>query len=51
MPVPGEWTDRPYHQDTFRLDEEGNVKAPTKAGLGFPIDRDGLDKILKRIDR
>jgi L-alanine-DL-glutamate epimerase-like enolase superfamily enzyme len=51
MPFPGEWTDRPYHQDTFRLDEEGNVKAPTKAGLGSPIDRDGLDKILKRIDR
>jgi hypothetical protein len=27
------------------------VLAPTEPGLGYPIDRNELDKIMKRIDR
>jgi hypothetical protein len=27
------------------------VLAPTEPGLGYPINRDALDKIMKRIDR
>ena len=46
-----EQTDRAYMKDKFRIDPNGYVLAPTKPGLGYPIDRDGLDKILIRIDR
>jgi L-alanine-DL-glutamate epimerase-like enolase superfamily enzyme len=42
--------DRPY-QEKFRIDKEGYVLAPTEPGLGYPINRDALDKIMKRIDR
>ena len=31
--------------------KEGYVLAPTEPGLGYPIDRDALDKMMKRIDR
>jgi L-alanine-DL-glutamate epimerase-like enolase superfamily enzyme len=51
MPFPAEWADRPYHKDTFRIDAEGYVQAPSQPGLGYPIDRDALDKMIKRIDR
>ena len=51
MPFPAEWADRPYHKDAFRIDAEGYVQAPTQPGLGYPIDRDALDKMIKRIDR
>ena len=51
MPFPAEWADRPYHKDTFRIDADGYVLAPTKPGLGYPMDRDILDKMIKRIDR
>ena len=50
MPHPVTAADRPY-QAQFRIDKEGYVLAPTEPGLGYPINRDALDKIMKRIDR
>jgi L-alanine-DL-glutamate epimerase-like enolase superfamily enzyme len=50
MPHPVTAADRPY-QENFRIDKEGYVLAPTGPGLGYPINRDALDKIMKRIDR
>jgi len=50
MPHPVTFADRPY-QEKFRIDKDGYVLAPTKPGLGYPINRDALDKLLKRIDR
>lgn len=50
MPHPATAVDRPY-QAQFRIDKEGYVLAPTEPGLGYPIDRNALDKLLKRIDR
>jgi L-alanine-DL-glutamate epimerase-like enolase superfamily enzyme len=51
MPWPMEYSDRVYHKDKFRVDQDGYVNAPTEPGLGYPIDRDALDKIMVRIDR
>jgi L-alanine-DL-glutamate epimerase-like enolase superfamily enzyme len=50
MPHPAEYADRPYHKDKFRIDKDGYILAPTAPGLGYPIDRDVLDKMTKRID-
>ncbi len=50
MPWPMEYVDRVYHKDKFRVDRDGYVNAPTEPGLGYPIDRDALDKIMVRID-
>jgi L-alanine-DL-glutamate epimerase-like enolase superfamily enzyme len=50
MPHPAEYADRPYHKDKFRCDKDGYIQAPTAPGLGYPIDRDELDKMTKRID-
>ena len=50
MPHPVTAADRPY-QDKFRIDKDGYVLAPTEPGLGYPIHRDALDKIMRRIDR
>jgi L-alanine-DL-glutamate epimerase-like enolase superfamily enzyme len=51
MPWPMEFADRVYHQDRFRVDKDGYVNEPAAPGLGYPIDRDALDKIMVRIDR
>jgi L-alanine-DL-glutamate epimerase-like enolase superfamily enzyme len=51
MPHPATAVDRPYHKDKFRIDKDGYVAAPTEAGLGYPIDHDSLDKLMKRVDR
>ena len=51
MPHPATAVDRPYHKDKFRIDKEGYVLAPTDPGLGYPIDHDALDKLMKRVDR
>ena len=51
MPWPMEYSDRAYHKDKFRIDKDGYVNAPTEPGLGYPIDRDALDKIMVRVDR
>jgi L-alanine-DL-glutamate epimerase-like enolase superfamily enzyme len=51
MPHPATAVDRPYHKDQFRVDKDGYVNAPTEPGLGYPIDHDALDKIMKRVDR
>ncbi len=51
MPFPAEYTDRPYFKYQFRIDEHGYVLAPTDPGLGYPIDRDALDKVTKQINR
>ena len=50
MPHPATAVDRPY-QAKFRIDKDGYVLAPTEPGLGYPINYDALDKIMKRIDR
>jgi L-alanine-DL-glutamate epimerase-like enolase superfamily enzyme len=51
MPWPMEYADRAYHKDKFRVDQEGYIHAPTEPGLGYPIDRDALDKMMIRVDR
>jgi L-alanine-DL-glutamate epimerase-like enolase superfamily enzyme len=51
MPFPPEYADRPEYKDKFRPNEEGYVMAPTEPGLGYPIDRDALDKVTLRINR
>ena len=50
MPHPATAVDRPY-QAQFRIDKDGYVRAPSEPGLGYPIDRNALDKLMKRIDR
>jgi hypothetical protein len=35
----------------FRIDADGCVPAPTDPGMGYPLDRAALDKIMIRIDR
>ncbi|MGA2725170.1 MAG: mandelate racemase/muconate lactonizing enzyme family protein [Bryobacteraceae bacterium] len=51
MPWPWEYPDRPYVQHKFRTDADGYVLAPTEPGMGYPLDRAALDKIMIRIDR
>jgi L-alanine-DL-glutamate epimerase-like enolase superfamily enzyme len=51
LPWPWEYTDRPYVNHKFRVDEEGFIRAPTDPGMGYPLDRAALDKIMTRIDR
>ena len=51
MPHPATYVDRPYHKDKFRIDKDSYVIASAEPGLGYPIDRDALDKMTKRIDR
>ena len=51
MPHPASYVDRPYHKDKFRIDKDSYVLAPTEPGLGYPLDRDALDKMTRRIDR
>jgi L-alanine-DL-glutamate epimerase-like enolase superfamily enzyme len=51
MPFPAEYTDRPYFKYKFRIDADGYVPAPTEPGLGYPIDRDELDKVTRQIMR
>jgi L-alanine-DL-glutamate epimerase-like enolase superfamily enzyme len=50
MPHPIEYADRPYHKDKFRVDKDGYIAAPTAPGLGYPFDKDVLDKMTIRID-
>jgi len=51
MPYPQTLTDRKYLKNQWRINKEGYVMAPTEPGLGCPLDRDALDKMLARIDR
>jgi L-alanine-DL-glutamate epimerase-like enolase superfamily enzyme len=51
VPHPVEWTDRPYIKYKFRIDSEGYIPAPTEPGLGYPLDRDALDKMTKQVLR
>jgi L-alanine-DL-glutamate epimerase-like enolase superfamily enzyme len=51
MPWPMEYTDRPYLRDKIRINPDGYVPAPTEPGMGYPLDRGALDKVLIRIDR
>jgi D-galactarolactone cycloisomerase len=51
MPFPAEYTDRSYFKHKFRIDQDGYVLAPTDPGLGYPIDRDELDKVTKQVVR
>ena len=51
MPWPWEYTDRPYVKHKFRIDADGYVPAPAEPGMGYPLDRDALDRIVTRVDR
>jgi L-alanine-DL-glutamate epimerase-like enolase superfamily enzyme len=51
MVWPWEYTDRPYVNYKFRIDADGYVPAPTGPGMGYPLNRAALDKIMVRIDR
>jgi L-alanine-DL-glutamate epimerase-like enolase superfamily enzyme len=51
MTQPQGITDRPYFKDKIRIDKEGYVHAPTKPGLGYEIDRNVLDNLMKKIER
>ena len=51
MVWPWEYADRPYVEETFRVDADGYVHAPTDPGLGYPLDMAVVDKLLIRIDR
>jgi L-alanine-DL-glutamate epimerase-like enolase superfamily enzyme len=51
VPYPPELADHPLFKVKFRPDQDGYISAPTAPGIGYPIDRDALDKRLKRIDR
>ena len=51
MTQPQGITDRPYFKDQIRIDKEGYVRAPTKPGLGYEIDRNVLDNLTKKIER
>jgi len=50
MGVPVEYFDRPYYPQKLRIDKDGYVQAPTEPGLGYAIDHNVLDKMLKRVD-
>jgi L-alanine-DL-glutamate epimerase-like enolase superfamily enzyme len=50
VPHPVEYSDRPYHKDKFRIDKDGYIHAPTAPGLGYPFDRNVLDKMTLRVD-
>ncbi len=51
VPYPPETTDHPYIKYKFRPDKDGYISAPTEPGLGYPIDRDVLANITKKIER
>jgi L-alanine-DL-glutamate epimerase-like enolase superfamily enzyme len=51
MPWPWEYPDRPYVKHKFRVDADGYVVAPTEPGMGYPLDRDAMEKLMTRIDR
>ncbi len=51
MPHPATGQDRLYHKDKIRIDKDGYVRAPTQPGLGYPLDRDAMDKLMIRIER
>jgi L-alanine-DL-glutamate epimerase-like enolase superfamily enzyme len=51
MVWPCEYAGRPYVNYKFRIDADGYVPAPTDPGMGYPLNRAALDKIMVRIDR
>jgi L-alanine-DL-glutamate epimerase-like enolase superfamily enzyme len=51
MPFPAEYTDRPYFKYKFRIGADGSIPAPIEPGLGYPFDRDALDRMTRRILR
>jgi L-alanine-DL-glutamate epimerase-like enolase superfamily enzyme len=42
---------QPYMKDLIRIAPDGYVHAPSKAGLGYEIDRAALDKAITQIER
>lgn len=50
MTQPMEQSDRPYIKDKIRIDAEGYVRAPTKPGLGYEIDRNVLDNMTTSVE-
>jgi L-alanine-DL-glutamate epimerase-like enolase superfamily enzyme len=50
MTQPQGITDRPYYKDLLRIDKDGYVPAPAKAGLGYEVDYNVLNNMLERVD-
>jgi L-alanine-DL-glutamate epimerase-like enolase superfamily enzyme len=50
MPWPWEYPDRPYVKHKFRGAADGYVLAPPEPGMGYPLDRAAIDKLLTRIE-
>lgn len=42
---------QPYVKDRIRIAPDGYVDAPSKPGLGYEIDRDALDKVIRQVER
>jgi L-alanine-DL-glutamate epimerase-like enolase superfamily enzyme len=38
-------------KNQWRINKDGYVDAPKDPGLGCPLDRDALDKMLARIEK
>jgi L-alanine-DL-glutamate epimerase-like enolase superfamily enzyme len=51
MVWPWEYPDRPYVDHKFRVDADGYVHAPTDPGMGYPLNRDAMDKLMVRVER
>ena len=51
MVWPWEYPDRPYVDHKFRVDADGYVQAPTDAGMGYPLNRNAMDKLMVRVER
>jgi L-alanine-DL-glutamate epimerase-like enolase superfamily enzyme len=51
MTLPQGSSDRPYIKDKIRIDKDGYVPAPTKAGLGYEVDYAALEKLTTQIER
>jgi D-galactarolactone cycloisomerase len=51
MTQPQTLSDRPYIRDHIRIAKDGCVHAPVKPGLGYEIDRDALDRMIRSVDR
>lgn len=50
MTQPQGFSDRPYVKDRIRIAKDGYVYAPVKPGLGYEIDHNILDNLLKKVE-
>jgi len=50
MTAPQGSSDRPYFKDRIRIAPDGCVYAPAKPGLGYELDRDAMEKMIRRVE-